>query len=124
MHISLEKPEQYAVQAYGTNQLQINSIIYETSLIVSRQEIISGLEIKHLQEMNDDYMKLLLKHTPEIIIIGHQNTGVLPAMDKVAHLSQLGIGMECMSLGAACRTYNVLLAEERNVVLGIILNAH
>jgi uncharacterized protein len=29
--------------------------------------------------------------------------------------------MECMSVGAACRTYNVLLSEERSVVAGIIL---
>jgi len=122
MHISLEKPENHAVQAYSDNQIQLNSVTYSSSLIVSRQEIISELQIKNIHELNDDYIALLLKYSPEIIIIGHSNQGIFPPMDKVAHLSQLGIGMECMSIGSACRTYNVLLAEERHVVLGIIFN--
>ena len=35
-------------------------------------------------------------------------------------LSQQRIGIECMSIGAACRTYNILLSEHRAVVAGFI----
>jgi uncharacterized protein len=120
MHISLEHPQQHAIRAYSDDHIQINTILYQHSLIVSRQEIITELEMKHIKELDDAYIQLLLKHNPELIIMGHPDSGQFPPMDKVAHLSQLGIGLECMSIGAACRTYNVLLGEERHVVLGIV----
>jgi uncharacterized protein len=36
-------------------------------------------------------------------------------------LIEAGIGYELMSTAAACRTYNVLVAEDRDVVAGLIL---
>ena len=121
MHINLETPEHHAIQAYSDHQIQINSTIYTSSLIVSKQEIITELEIKATAEINDGYIELLLKYKPEIVIIGQTNPKERPALATIAYLSQQGIGMEMMSIGAACRTYNVLLGEERAVVIGIFL---
>ena len=122
MHISLESPEQHAIQAYSEQQIQINSVAYEQSLIVSKQEIVSEVSIKNIDEINGDYLELLLRHKPEIIIIGHNDISKLPPIKIIADLSQQGVGVEFMSVGAACRTYNVLLGELREVVLGLILN--
>lgn len=121
MHINLEATEQHAVQAYSDNKVQINSIVYETSLIVSKAEIITDLTIKNIQEIDDHYFDLVVNLNPEIVIIGHQNTGKFPPFKIITLLSQRRIGIECMSIGAACRTYNVLLSENRAVVAGFIL---
>lgn len=120
MNINLEAAEQHAVQAYNDNKIQINSIIYENSLIVSREEIITDLAIKNIQEFDEQYLNLLLQCKPELIIIGHGNTGKFPPFEVISQLSQQRIGIECMSIGAACRTYNVLLSEMRAVVAGFI----
>lgn len=120
MNINLEDSELHSIQAYDAHQIQINSIVYVHSLIVSREEIISDVAIKSIKDMNEEYIKLLLKHKPEVIIIGHQETAH-PPLDLISKLSQQRIGMECMSVGAACRTYNVLLGENRAVVAGFIL---
>lgn len=121
MHINLESTEPHAIQAYSDKKIQINSIIYESSLIVSRQEIITDLTINDVRDMNEDYLDLLLQAKPELIIIGHEKTGVFPPLSIISRLSQRQIGIECMSIGAACRTYNVLLSELRAVVAGFIL---
>lgn len=121
MHISLETPEQHAIQAYSDSQIQINSVTYDQNLIVSRQETIVGTKPQNINELDEAYIELLLKHKPEIIIIGHSNAALLPPIKLIAELSQLGIGIEFMSIGAACRTYNVLLSELRAVVLGVLL---
>ncbi|PJD95481.1 MAG: hypothetical protein CK426_04520 [Legionella sp.] len=123
MHIHLETPEKNTIQSYSSNDIQINSIHYGRSLIVSRQEIISDVQIKHINEMNEPYLALLLKNNPEVIVIGHSQSGVFPSPEWASRLSQQGIGIEFMSIGAACRTYNVLLGEERAVVAGFILSA-
>jgi uncharacterized protein len=123
MYINLEKAEFHAVQAYGDNTIQINSIVYDRSLIVSEEQLISNLTIKDIQEMDEHYMDLIIQLKPELVIIGHQHTGKLPPLSIMNHCLQQRIGIECMSLGAACRTYNVLLSEHRRVVAGFILNA-
>lgn len=121
MHINLEATEQHAVQAYTDNKVQINSIIYEHSLIVSREEIISDVTIKNIQDIDEDYLQRLMQFKPEVIIIGHRQAGAFPPMSIISKLSQNQIGIECMSVGAACRTFNVLLNEHRAVIAGFIL---
>lgn len=121
MHINLEAVENNTIQAYHDNQIQINSIVYERSLIVSRKEIITDLIIKDIRDIDDHYLHQLLEFKPEVIIIGHEALGTFPALSIRSQLSQHRIGLECMSIGAACRTYNVLLSEERAVVAGFIL---
>jgi uncharacterized protein len=120
MQINLEAAEEHAIQTYTDHQIQINSIIYERSLIVSRKEIITDIAITNIQELDEQYLDLLLQCKPELIIIGHNNLGSLPPMKIISQLSQKRIGMECMSIGAACRTYNILLSELRGVVAGFI----
>lgn len=120
MHISLEAPEQNAIQAYTEQQVRINSVVYEKNVIVSRAEIIVDTNISSIHEVTETYLEQLLKHKPEIIIMGHNQMNVVPPIQLIAQLAQQGIGIEFMSIGAACRTYNVLLSELRNVVLGII----
>ncbi len=120
MNINLEAAELHAVQAYGDHQIQINSVIYERSLIVCKNELLADLLIKNIQEIDEHYMNLLTQFKPEIVIIGHENTGKFLSMSIISQLSQQGIGIECMSIGAASRTYNVLLSEHRAVVAGFI----
>ena len=120
MEINLEAADPHAIQGYSDQWIQINFVSYEKSLIVSATEIISCPTIKKIQEMDSSYLKLLLQSNPKIIIIGHEQTGCFPPIDIIKQLSKKSIGIECMSIGAACRTYNVLLAEHRAVVAGFI----
>ncbi len=120
MHISLETPDQHSIQAYSEHEIQINSLIYQHSLIVSKQEIIADVAIHNIQEINKPYLEMLLKYKPEIIIIGHGELSTPPPIKIIAELAQQNIGIEFMSIGAACRTYNILLSELRAVTLGII----
>ena len=121
MHINLETTE-HTIQSYDEHKLQIDSIVYDSSLIVSKEEIISDLAIKHIQEINDEYLQKLLQYQPEVILIGHNALGHFPSPALVSQLATKRIGMECMSIGAACRTYNVLLSEHRKVVAGFIFS--
>ncbi|MBT5456184.1 MAG: hypothetical protein HOK82_06230, partial [Rhodospirillaceae bacterium] len=55
-----------------------------------------------------------------VLLIGTGTTIVMldPAL-RVA-LRRFGLGLEIMDTGAACRTFNVLLAEERSVIAALI----
>ena len=123
MHINLESTDKYSIQAYSDSQVKIDNVAYQHNLIVSKHGIIPDWNILTIQELDENRLQEILNFTPEVIIIGHTATGQFPPFSTIHYLSQKRIGIECMSIGAACRTYNVLLSEHREVVLGIIFGA-
>lgn len=120
MHIQLETRDTNSIKSYDDTQIQINATIFNSSLIVSKQEIISDLKINAIQELDQNFINLVLPLNPEIIIVGHSSLGHYVPTPIAAQLSQLKIGIECMSIGAACRTFNILLAEDRAVIAAFI----
>lgn len=56
---------------------------------------------------------------PEIIVLGCGMQRLQPRAELIAKLAGLGIGLEAMDNGAACRTYNVLVSEDRQVLLAL-----
>ena len=120
MQIHLEQAEAHAIKGYSEQEIKVGSEIYDSSLIISREQIIPNWPIHRLQELSDLLLQPLLEMEPEVVIIGHSETGKLPSPTIYAHLSKLQIGLECMSIGAASRTFNVLLSEHRSVVAGFI----
>lgn len=121
MHLNLETPDKHAIQSYGISEIKIDDVVYQQNIVVSRQQILTDWQIKSIKELNIDSLNILIAQKPEIIIIGHHESGRFPPASTMAFLSQNKIGFEYMSIGAACRTYNILLGEQREVVLGIIL---
>jgi uncharacterized protein len=55
-----------------------------------------------------------------LLLIGSGRTGVLPVRDLRQGFAEFGVAVEAMDTGAACRTYNVLLAEARPVAAALI----
>lgn len=122
MHINLEQQDTHSVQAYTEDSLQIDGAWYSQNLIVNNRSIITDWTAKCIRSLVWDDLLPALEWDPEIILIGHQNPGVFPPTPVVMAASQARIGLETMSIDAACRTYNVLLGEHRNVVLAILRN--
>jgi uncharacterized protein len=54
-----------------------------------------------------------------IVLLGAGATTVLPGAELRGWFRERGIALECMSLGAACRTYNILANEGRPVAAGL-----
>ncbi len=120
MEIHRESPEPHSIQTYGQNLIRIASQDYTQSLIVNKTSLIPDWPIHSLAELTMDALKPLLALHPKIILIGHQTPQAKIPMIIFEQLSKQRIGLEVMSLGAMVRTFNLLLAEEREVAAGII----
>jgi uncharacterized protein len=123
MQINLETPDQYTVQSYNEHAIVIHQTTFTQSLIVSRHGIISPWAVGAVGELTEEHLAPLLSTQPEIILIGQHDIRAQIPMPLLHYLSKQRIGIECMSIGAASRTYNVLLSEQRAVALGIIFHA-
>ncbi len=109
------------VTAYSTGRIQINHQIYQNSLVISPDTLQADWPIKQIQDLSANHLADLLSFQPEIVIIGcgEQHQFIHPSIS--AALIQAQIAVECMTTAAACRTYNILMAEGRKVVAALIL---
>lgn len=120
MHIQIEARTQNTITTYSESQLIVNGTIYHDSVIISKEKILSPWPVQSLENLTIDDMSAIMQLNPKVILIGHNTPGLQLPIAIQQWLSTHQIGIESMLLGAACRTFNVLLSEERNVVAGFI----
>ena len=109
------------IQGYDDRGININGQLFVNSLVIARNHLLDDWPVKTLQDLSDLHLQQLLDLSPEVILIGTGKRISFPHPQTYAHIINQGIGIEFMDSGAACRTYNILLSEDRDIVAGIIL---
>jgi len=109
------------VRAYEPGRITIGEQSYENSLILTRDRLFTDWRPRDFTELNAEDLDSLQAMNPEIILLGTGPALRFPQAAITAGLLQAGIGVEVMDTAAACRTYNILLAEERQVVAALLL---
>ena len=113
--------EGYVITAYDNDSVSINGRPFSQSLIVSAKHLHEHWDLSSIELLQADHIDQVLLFKPELIIIGTGDRLVFPAVETYAAIIQQGIGVDFMDTGAACRTYNILMSESRDVVAGLIL---
>jgi len=111
----------YVITAYDANSVSINAKKFSQSLVVASTRLHENWDIADIELLTSSHIELVLSFQPELIIIGTGNSLVFPAVEIYSGIIEHGIGVDFMDTGAACRTYNILMSEGRDVVAGLIL---
>jgi len=108
-----------AITAYGDDYVSVNGKRRETNVIVTAAEVRewSAPDFAHLTE---DNFAELANLGVEIVLLGTGTRQRFPHPRLTAPLGKAHIGLEVMDTKAACRTYNILVAEERRVALALL----
>lgn len=109
------------IRAYAEGVIEVNDQAYSRSLIISNTLLVPDWDVRHIDDISHEHWLQLVEPDPEVILIGTGETLVFPHPSTYAPVIQRGIGVEFMDSQAACRTYNILLSEDRFVMAGIIL---
>ena len=88
------------------------------SLILTSNHIVTDYEINPITHFSIGDINYLKNLDPEVVILTH-GSSVRLSPQLIVEFSEQAMGVEMMSLGSACRTYNLLVAEGRRVVLVI-----
>jgi uncharacterized protein len=107
------------ITAYGDDHVMVNGQRRETSLIVMPERIVDW-DVECFESLSQESFLLLKDLQAEILLLGTGLTQRFPHPRLTAPLAALGIGVEVMDLKAACRTYNILVAEERKVAAALL----
>ncbi|HUX72839.1 MAG TPA: MTH938/NDUFAF3 family protein [Steroidobacteraceae bacterium] len=104
------------VRSYAAGEFRIGDRLIKGGVIVSAGEILVEPQMRVVEDLAEAHAKRVLSLQPEVVLLGTGARQVFPAPAFAAHFLRAGIGFEVMDSGAACRTFNVLVAERRRAV--------
>jgi uncharacterized protein len=108
------------IRSYGDGIITIGSQQYARSLILTRDRLVDDWRPQQVAELLREDFAPILELQPEVLVLGTGTTLKFPSPALTARLLQNGTGVEVMDTAAACRTYNILLSEQRHVVAALL----
>ena len=104
---------------YGEGFVMINGERHESNLIVMPERMLPW-DAASFDALTPNDFQVLLELNPEILLLGTGAKQRFPHPRLTQALAHKRIGVEVMDLQAACRTYNILMAEERRVAAALL----
>lgn len=113
--------ERQLIQAYRPGGFRISDQDHEGSVLVFPGRTLAW-SVTDLDELTLDALRPVLEATPriELLLLGCGDRFALVSATLRRELRERGVVVEAMDTAAACRTYNVLMAEERRVAAALI----
>ena len=111
------------ITGYGDGYIEINKIPYSHAVLLSSDGEILEWAVKSFDEISPADFSQMASLKPELIIIGTGKRQRFPKPELLKTLIEAKIGFEVMDSQAACRTYNILVGEGRQVLLALIVEA-
>lgn len=120
LHLNHHSP-QNIFTAHGAGYVSVNGQRYEHSLVVMPEQLHLDWNVLNFDVLNETHFEFLYTLQPEILLLGTGAHQKFPHPKLFQPLIAAGIGVEAMSTSAACRTYNILMNEDRKVVAAILI---
>ncbi len=121
MKLTLETSAANLIRAWEPGAVRVGEDWLRSHLIVSSQHIIRDWAVTAPEALRAHDLKPAVDLSPEIILLGTGDHMVLPDIHLMKELANQGVGLEIMDTPAACRTYNVLIHEHRDVVAALFI---
>lgn len=120
LHATITQKYQ-TVTGYDKAWVEINAVRFTHSLLVLPEVVPAAWPVVKFESLSAADFELIESTEPDVVILG---TGIKQHFVHprlISGLTARRIGVECMDNQAACRTYNILMAEGRKVALALIM---
>lgn len=107
--------------AHGAGYVTVSGQRFEHAIVVTPEQVFTDWQPHGFDALNESHFAYLLAMKPEIVLLGTGAQQRFPHPRLYQQLTAAGIGVESMDTPAACRTYNILMAEDRKVFAAILL---
>jgi uncharacterized protein len=112
-----------AISRHGPEGVVVNNVEYRSSLVVPWQGRVISWHGTRFEDLTEEHFRTLAALAPELVVFGSGTRIRFPRPALLRPLIDARIGIETMDSPAACRTYNVLLAEGRSVVAALLFDS-
>ena len=104
------------IRSCAPGKIQIRNTYYESCLLVGNTELHADWPLDSVEALTGKDLAPIVEMQPQILLIGTGSKQIFPQPRIFIPLMDANIGYEIMDTAAACRTYNVLLSEDRKVL--------
>jgi len=115
---------QNAISRHGPDGVLVNGVEHTESVLVPWRGDVVAWHAASFESLAAEHFARVVALRPELVVFGSGARLRFPKPAVIRPLIDARIGVETMDSAAACRTYNVLLAEGRNVVAALLFAAH
>lgn len=115
------QPGVNVISHHGPEGVRINGVAWTRSVRVPAKGEVQAWPALDFASLTPAHFTGLLSDQPEVVIFGSGARLRFPAPALWRGLIEQGVGLETMDNAAACRTYNVLAAEGRRVLVVLLL---
>ena len=110
----------HSIAAYGDGYVVVNGVRHETNVIVLPDRVVAW-RIAGFDALAIGDFEMLAGLGMDMVLLGTGARLRFPNPALVRPFAAARIGLDVMDLQAACRTYNVLLAEARKVAAALLM---
>jgi len=107
------------IRAWEPGRVRIAERWIAGNVIVGSDRILENWTTVEPHVLTLEHLEPALALDPTIIVLGTGTERLLPDVELMAAVAARSVGLEIMSTPAACRTFNVLLSEQRRVVAAL-----
>jgi len=109
------------VRHVAVDHVLIGEKRFSSSVALSATELLETWPASLAQALSESALESLLELRPEVVLIGLNGIAVMPNPRVLGFFLSRRIGCEMMNLASAARTFNVMVGEGRQVVLGLVM---
>ncbi len=120
-HLSTAKGNVFT--GHGDGFVRLGIVEYRENIVVTPEKIITGWAPRGFDGLAPEDFATLVDLAPEVVLLGTGAAIRFPHPRLTHALTDARIGLEVMDTPAACRTFNILSAEGRKVVVAIMIDA-
>ncbi len=113
-------PGQKLFTAHGEGYVAVNGERFEQPVVVMPERVATDWAARDFAGLDEGHFAYFVALQPEVLLLGTGARLQFPHPRLYRMLIEARIGLECMDTAAACRTYNILVAEDRKVVAAIL----
>jgi uncharacterized protein len=109
------------IRRYGADFVVVGDEELRTSCILGANTLDRAWPPTRVADLKPEHLESLFALAPEVVVLSTGARQEFPRAALRAEFATRKIGLEVMEIGAASRTYNVLVGEERKVLAAILL---
>ena len=122
MKFSKEIPTAVTIRHVEQGRIRVGEEEISENVVLFRDTVQRGFVPAKPGQLSTADIAEVIDQAPEIILFGAGWNIVLPPRDVVFALARKGIGFETMDTPAACRTFNILISEDRDVAAVLLID--
>jgi uncharacterized protein len=114
--------EQNMITGYAPDHVAVNGVRYAGSLILRPDRLLPSWPVSDVTDLSLEAFAWVRENPPEILLLGTGQRHAFPERPLWRELRGQPWGIEIMDTAAACRTYNLIMAEGRTVAAALIID--